>query len=120
MPLQEDGHMTISQITKSYDLPSDLLQKEVYAALGGRIQGILDKDDKSFIYTTGYVSKQRSILRGALSGLTKLDFICSFCFSGRKVAPLVFNVLLGTPSRTSWFNQASRFGLVHSGVARFV
>lgn len=71
--LKEDGRTTIAQVTKAYDLPSELLKAEVYAALGDRIEGIVDKDDPSVIYTLDYIAAQKALVRGALSAVTKYD-----------------------------------------------
>uniref|UniRef100_A0A914XKY3 E3 UFM1-protein ligase 1 homolog n=2 Tax=Plectus sambesii TaxID=2011161 RepID=A0A914XKY3_9BILA len=70
--LKEEGRTTLAQITKAYDLPSDLLKAEVYAALGVRIEGIADKDDPSIIYTSDYIDAQKALVRGALSAITKV------------------------------------------------
>ena len=47
--LQLEGTVSISTITKEYDLPSEFLQEEVAARLGSVIEGYRDPHDPKVI-----------------------------------------------------------------------
>ncbi len=68
--LQLDGTISMSVLTKEYDLPSEFLQEEVWARLGKIIEGFRDAHDPRIILTTSYVQRNRAKVRGALSAAT--------------------------------------------------
>ena len=88
--LQLEGTVSISAITKEYDLPSEFLQEEVVARLGSVIEGYRDPHDPKVIYlrtvssdqiycdtfsqqvilTPSYVQRNKAKIRGALSAVT--------------------------------------------------
>lgn len=87
--LQLDGTVSISTITKDYDLPSgtrsgtgtfrvrtlmfsfaEFLQEEIVRRLGSIIEGFRDGHDPKTILTTNYVQRNKAKIRGALSAVT--------------------------------------------------
>ena len=88
--LQLEGTVSVSAITKEYDLPSEFLQEEVVARLGSVIEGYRDPHDPKVIYlrtvssdqihcdtfsqqvilTPSYVQRNKAKIRGALSAVT--------------------------------------------------
>jgi hypothetical protein len=68
--LQLDGTVSISTITKEYDLPSEFLQEEIVARLGSIIEGFRDEHDPKVILTPSYVQRNKAKIRGALSAVT--------------------------------------------------
>uniref|UniRef100_A0A915K3M2 E3 UFM1-protein ligase 1 homolog n=1 Tax=Romanomermis culicivorax TaxID=13658 RepID=A0A915K3M2_ROMCU len=69
--LEECGRLTLSDITKCYDLPMDALIAEITQQLGRKIKATLDTMDNGVLYTQDYMELQASIIRGALSAVTK-------------------------------------------------
>ncbi|KFD71746.1 hypothetical protein M514_04304 [Trichuris suis] len=70
--LQRKGKISISEITRQYDLPTDFLADAVVQQVGRHIEGFIDTSDASVIYTHAYLNQQTAILRGALSGCTRM------------------------------------------------
>ncbi|CDW57586.1 core histone H2A:H2B:H3:H4 family protein [Trichuris trichiura] len=70
--LQRKGKISISEITRQYDLPTDFLADAVVQQVGRHIEGFIDTSDASVIYTHAYLNQQTAILRGALSGCTRI------------------------------------------------
>ena len=88
--MQLEGTVSISTITKEYDLPSEFLQEEVVARLGSVIEGYRDPHDpkvilrlrylstkhlikpffQQVILTPSYVQRNKAKIRGALSAVT--------------------------------------------------
>ena len=68
--LQLEGTVSISTITKEYDLPSEFLQEEIVARLGSVIEGFRDEHDPKVILTPSYVQRNKAKIRGALSAIT--------------------------------------------------
>ena len=56
--LQLEGTVSISTITKEYDLPSEFLQEEVLARLGSVIEGYRDPHDPKVNYNDIQMSYQ--------------------------------------------------------------
>ncbi|KAI8499223.1 E3 UFM1-protein ligase 1 [Branchiostoma belcheri] len=69
--LQENGQVTIGQLTKQYDLPSDFLMEAVLERLGTIIQGQSDPYDKGVIFTDTFVKMHRAQIRGIFSAITR-------------------------------------------------
>uniref|UniRef100_A0A5S6R3C3 E3 UFM1-protein ligase 1 homolog n=1 Tax=Trichuris muris TaxID=70415 RepID=A0A5S6R3C3_TRIMR len=70
--LQRKGRIAMSEITRQYDLPTDFLADAVAEQVGHHIEGFVDPIDSSVIYTHSYFNQQTAILRGALSGCTRM------------------------------------------------
>jgi len=68
--LQQAGTITIPNLTKEYDLPSDFLLEQVQIRLGSIIEGFKDEHDPKILLTTGFVARNRARIRGALSAVT--------------------------------------------------
>ena len=69
--LKQDGSFSISELSKTADLPGDFLQQQIEKRLGKIIFGKQDEDDSSVIYTETYVRRMTSKIRGILSAITK-------------------------------------------------
>ncbi|KAK7107301.1 E3 UFM1-protein ligase 1-like [Littorina saxatilis] len=68
--LQEQGHVTIAELAKAYDLPPDFVREVVEEKLGAVIRGQVDSQDKDIVFTDSFVSRVRAKIRGALSAVT--------------------------------------------------
>ena len=68
--LQLHGSVSISKLTKDFDLPSEFLQEEINKRIGSVIEGFKDEHDPKTILTSSYVSRSRAKIRGALSAAT--------------------------------------------------
>lgn len=69
--LKETGRLTLSEVTKLYDLPTDNLVPAILSQLNKKIHASLDQIDSSVLYTDSYVQLQKTMIRGALNALTK-------------------------------------------------
>uniref|UniRef100_A0A0R3RQ74 E3 UFM1-protein ligase 1 homolog n=1 Tax=Elaeophora elaphi TaxID=1147741 RepID=A0A0R3RQ74_9BILA len=67
--LMDVGIVSISQLTKIWDLPTEILNNLVLIEVGSKIDAIRDGDA---LYTRSYLSVQRNIIRAMLCGLTKV------------------------------------------------
>jgi len=65
--LLQQGQITIGEITRHYDLPSDFLQMVVEKNLGKIIRGKQDKTDHQVFFTESFVARNRACVRGALA-----------------------------------------------------
>lgn len=65
--LQQQGQVTIGDLTRHYDLPSDFLQSVVEKQLGKTIHGKQDKSDPQVFFTEAYVARNLACVRGALT-----------------------------------------------------
>lgn len=68
--LQESGTVTISELSKQYDLPADFLMGVLNERFGILIKGKLDKDAR-VIYTYDYISRYESKVVGIFSAITR-------------------------------------------------
>ncbi|XP_048769185.2 E3 UFM1-protein ligase 1-like isoform X2 [Ostrea edulis] len=69
--LQDKGYLTMVEITKQYDLPSDFVASHIRDRVGKIIKGKLDSQDKDVIYTGTFINRMKSQIRGALSAVTR-------------------------------------------------
>uniref|UniRef100_A0A1B6D5T8 E3 UFM1-protein ligase 1 homolog n=1 Tax=Clastoptera arizonana TaxID=38151 RepID=A0A1B6D5T8_9HEMI len=69
--LIQQGQVTIPELTRVYDLPSDFLQSVVEKQLGKTINAKQDKQDSHTFYTDAFVTRNKAIVRGALIAATK-------------------------------------------------
>lgn len=70
--LIQNGEISVSELTESFDLPSSFIQKFVMEKhLGTTIHGRQDSQDPKIFFTLSYVARCRAKLRGALAGITK-------------------------------------------------
>ncbi|VDM44104.1 unnamed protein product [Toxocara canis] len=67
--LSETGVLSISQLAKSWDLPSEILNGLVLIEIGNKVDAMRDGDA---IYTRAYLSAQSRLLRAMLIALTKV------------------------------------------------
>lgn len=73
--LMDAGIVSISQLAKTWDLPTEILNNLVLVEVGSKVDAIRDGDA---LYTRSYLSAQRNIIRAMLYGLTK--FVIMFYF----------------------------------------
>lgn len=70
--LSQNGEVNVSELTATYDLPSDfLLQEVVEKNLGRIIFGKQDSSNPRLLYTAAFISRCKARIRGALAGITK-------------------------------------------------
>uniref|UniRef100_A0A915PJ19 Conserved oligomeric Golgi complex subunit 2 n=1 Tax=Setaria digitata TaxID=48799 RepID=A0A915PJ19_9BILA len=67
--LMDFGVVFISQLTKIWDLPTEVLTDLVLVELGSKIDAVRDGDA---LYTPSYLSGQQNIIKAMLCGLTKV------------------------------------------------
>lgn len=66
------GKVTVEELTKQYDLPSDFIDKEIISSrLGTIIKGSRDQYKTRTILTDSYVKHYHCKIRGVLSAITK-------------------------------------------------
>ena len=85
--LQVVGTLSISNLAKDFNLPSEFLSEQVILRLGKFIEGFQDEHDPKVILTSAYISRYRAKIRGVLTGITMpmpVSAICKeFGFDGR-------------------------------------
>lgn len=69
--LQEEGHVTIPDLTKQYDLPGDYLSENIHARVGSIINGKVDSYDRDVIFTDAFITRMKAQIRGAFSAITR-------------------------------------------------
>jgi len=69
--LAQDGMISLSELSKTSDLPGEFLQEQVERRLGKVIHGKQDQDDPSLIFTETFVRRNTARIRGKLSAITK-------------------------------------------------
>lgn len=70
--LQQEGEVSVSDLTVQFDLPSEFLLTQVMEKyLGKLIRGRQDATDSRIFFTQNYISRCKSKIRGALIGLTR-------------------------------------------------
>lgn len=69
--LIQHGQVTVGELARQYDLPGDFLQSVVEKKLGKVIQAKQDKQDPRVFFTEAFVTRNKSIVRGALAAATR-------------------------------------------------
>ncbi|XP_064629084.1 E3 UFM1-protein ligase 1-like [Lineus longissimus] len=69
--LQEQGQLTIAELTKQYDLPAEFLRELVEDQLGSVIEGQIDDSDRNIIFTEQFVNRHKAKIRGAFIAVTR-------------------------------------------------
>lgn len=68
--LQEQGHITVAELAKAYDLPAEFVREVIEEKIGTTIRGQVDSQDNDVIFTDAFVSRMTAKIRGAFSALT--------------------------------------------------
>ncbi|KAJ8315850.1 hypothetical protein KUTeg_008000 [Tegillarca granosa] len=68
--LQEQGHITIAELTQLYDLPADFLSENIHERVGTIIKGQVDSYDRDVIFTDSFISRMKAQIKGAFSAVT--------------------------------------------------
>nr|KAG5700237.1 hypothetical protein BaRGS_007610 [Batillaria attramentaria] len=68
--LQEQGHVTVAELAKAYDLPAEFVREVIEEKIGKAIKGQVDSQDKDIIFTDSFVSRMTAKIRGAFSAVT--------------------------------------------------
>lgn len=70
--LQKNGSVTIGELTKTYSLPGDFLLSTIESNLNTVIKNAYqDKTDSRLFYTESFISRNKSLIRGALLAINK-------------------------------------------------
>ncbi|OWF52506.1 E3 UFM1-protein ligase 1-like [Mizuhopecten yessoensis] len=69
--LQDQGHVTIAELTTVYDLPADFLSEHIHERMGKIIQGKVDTHDPDVLFTDAFITRMKSHIRGAFSAITR-------------------------------------------------
>ncbi|VDP04431.1 unnamed protein product [Soboliphyme baturini] len=69
--LQNEGRVSISNLSKRYELPVDFLKNEIHQQIPLIVHAIIDPADPCVLYTESFVNTQAAIIRGALCGITR-------------------------------------------------
>lgn len=70
--LQQQGQISIGELTITYDLPAEFLQSHVVERhLGKLIFGKQDNHDPKVIFTESFIGGCKAKIKGALSGITR-------------------------------------------------
>ncbi|KRZ37108.1 E3 UFM1-protein ligase 1 [Trichinella pseudospiralis] len=70
--LAKQGKLSVGDLAKKYDFPTAFLAEEIYRQIGKAIHGFVDSADSNIILTKTFVERQTAILRGVLSGCTRV------------------------------------------------
>lgn len=108
--LNQNGEVNVSELTGAYDLPSDFLLHEVVEKnLGRIIFGKQDSSNPRLLYTSAFISRCKSKIRGALAGVTKPTPITAL-ISQTGVQERIFFSLTNDVSQTGTFTSRSTAG----------
>ncbi|XP_069138905.1 E3 UFM1-protein ligase 1-like [Argopecten irradians] len=69
--LQDQGHVTIAELTTLYDLPADFLSEHIHDRMGKIIKGKVDTHDPDVIFTDSFITRMKAQIRGAFSAVTR-------------------------------------------------
>ncbi|XP_033740513.1 E3 UFM1-protein ligase 1-like [Pecten maximus] len=69
--LQDQGHVTIAELTTLYDLPADFLSEHIHERMGKIIKGKVDTHDPDVIFTDAFITRMKAHIRGAFSAITR-------------------------------------------------
>ncbi|XP_046403346.1 E3 UFM1-protein ligase 1 homolog [Ischnura elegans] len=93
--LQREGQVSISSLTRNYDLPGEFLQTLVERELGKTIDGKQDKQDPRLIFTEAFVARNRAIVRGALCAVTRPTTVASIISQCKIPESIFYSVVEG-------------------------
>jgi len=68
--LQQNGQLSVQDLTKQYELSTDFLLQQILSRLGDTIQGQQDKNNSLNFFTEGFLARNRAKIRGALTAIT--------------------------------------------------
>ncbi|XP_060525189.1 E3 UFM1-protein ligase 1 homolog [Cylas formicarius] len=102
--LQQQGQISIGELTLQYDLPSEFLQQLVEKNLGKVIVGKQDTSDPRIFFTELFIARIKAKLRGALASLTRPT----------PVASILNHIELNEKLFFSLFDQSSMYGSLTS------
>lgn len=69
--LNQNGLVSIAELTLHYDLPAEFLQSLIEKELGKSIFGKQDSQDPRIFYNQGYIARNEAKIKGALAAITK-------------------------------------------------
>lgn len=69
--LNQQGQISVGQLTNQYDLPTEFLQEVVEKNLGKIIRAKQDRQDPKVFFTEAFVARNLAAIRGALIGTMK-------------------------------------------------
>lgn len=108
--LSQNGEINVSELTGAYDLPSDFLLHEVVERnLGRIIFGKQDSSNPRLLYTSAFISRCKSRIRGALAGVTKPTPITAL-ISQTGIQERIFFSLTNDVSQTGTITSRSTAG----------
>ena len=108
--LSQNGEINVSELTGAYDLPSDFLLHEVVEKnLGRVIFGKQDSSNPRLLYTSAFISRCKSKIRGALAGITKPTPL-SAIINQTQIQERIFFSLTNDVSQTGSFTSRSTAG----------
>lgn len=109
--LSQDGVVTVSDLTKSYDLPTEFLESIINQGLGKTIDGVKDASDPRTIFTESYINQYRFKIRGILTALTRpisVSSIISKYGLPEKIAYSVIDSLISDGDISGSINVSSK------------
>nr|CAG4649980.1 EOG090X0267 [Sida crystallina] len=68
--LQQNGQISVADLTKQYELSADFLLQQLVSRLGGIVQGQQDKNNSLIFFTEGFLARKKACIRGTLSAIT--------------------------------------------------
>ncbi|KAL3882423.1 hypothetical protein ACJMK2_028766 [Sinanodonta woodiana] len=91
--LKEQGHVTVGELTKLYDLPADFLSENIHSRVGSIIIGQVDSYDKNVIFTGAYVTRMRAKIRGGFRAITRPTQVMSILHQHQMQERIFFSIL---------------------------
>eukprot|EP00794_Sanderia_malayensis_P000235 gene235-852_t len=69
--LQDAGQLTIGELSKTFNLPSEFLLSIIEPRLGSQIKGQLESLNRGTLFTESFVARNVAKIRGVLSAITR-------------------------------------------------
>eukprot|EP00041_Stephanoeca_diplocostata_P022683 m.543382 g.543382 ORF g.543382 m.543382 type:complete len:760 (-) comp22127_c0_seq1:216-2495(-) len=69
--LLESGYISLSELCKRFNLPSDFLMDQIEPRVGTIIQGKIDEGSRGSLFTDAFVARQRARILGVFSAMTR-------------------------------------------------
>ncbi|EDV25034.1 uncharacterized protein TRIADDRAFT_25797 [Trichoplax adhaerens] len=91
--LQESGQISVSELGKTFNLPTDFLQTNIEKRMGIYIHGQVNPLERGTIYTEAYVARHAAKIRGVFSAITRPTSVSSIIYQYSFPEALLHDIL---------------------------
>jgi len=91
--LQEAGQVVISDLAKSFDLPTEFVLSVVETRLDSVIHGQIDPIGRNTLFTAAFIAHNIAKVRGVLTGVLRPVHISQLCAQYKLTEKIVLNIL---------------------------